>query len=422
VSAWARIRASACAQACTAFGANRAAVEAKPTDAYPLPSPLLVDYCHLARLNVTLAFVAANGIATTWLQRSASLQHQRFVEIGQQLRRLTPPFYDPPTFLTLGGMEWDFKNWRCAFPKSRSEWQLPLTILHVQVQAARAVWPHGVRAAFARTMFQPTYGTFGCPCCANESHFYHYNHLLRQAAKPENAAVYYSAASLSTRQAAPAAAANRGGTASGGEALSGRAAVCTPVHVLDLQRIMKCNNTVPRASRMRPTRRASVPPAVRASHAPAARGEWEGVCCARASAEGRAAARASCVWRGVRPQVGSCSSRSGWSVDGLHPIRPVLLQYMSLAFNLAADLGEYCAHEPGSGNHHHGGGNHSGGSAHDGSSAHGGHAGHGHVGAASGSGDAGASSRSSGIGTVAQRVIGQALGRARRMLEVVAQR
>mmetsp|Transcript_18230 Transcript_18230/g.58249 ORF Transcript_18230/g.58249 Transcript_18230/m.58249 type:complete len:221 (+) Transcript_18230:1268-1930(+) len=165
----------------------------------------------------------------------------------------------------------------------------------------------------------------------------------------------------------------------------------------------------------RPPRRASVPPAVRASHAPAARGEWEGVCCARASAEGRAAARASCVWRGVRPQVGSCSSRSGWSVDGLHPIRPVLLQYMSLAFNLAADLGEYCAHEPGSGNHHHGGGNHSGGSAHDGSSAHGGHAGHGHVGAASGSGDAGASSRSSGIGTVAQRVIGQALGRARRM-------
>mmetsp|Transcript_18230 Transcript_18230/g.58248 ORF Transcript_18230/g.58248 Transcript_18230/m.58248 type:complete len:232 (+) Transcript_18230:861-1556(+) len=168
-------------------------------------------------------------------------------------------------------MEWDFKNWRCAFPKSRSEWQLPLTILHVQVQAARAVWPHGVRAAFARTMFQPTYGTFGCPCCANESHFYHYNHLLRQAAKPENAAVYYSAASLSTRQAAPAAAANRGGTASGGEALSGRAAVCTPVHVLDLQRIMKCNNTVPRASRMRPTRRASVPPAVRASHPPCER-------------------------------------------------------------------------------------------------------------------------------------------------------
>ena len=41
--------------------------------------------------------------------------------------------------------------------------------------------------------------------------------------------------------------------------------------------------------------------------------------------------------------VGSCSGRSGWSVDGLHPVRHVLLQYMSLAMNLAADLGEYCA-------------------------------------------------------------------------------
>lgn len=99
-------------EACGQFGVTRLAVEAKPSAAYPLPSPLIVDYCHIARLNLTLGFVAANGIATTWLQRNASLQHTRFREIGAQLRRLTPPFYGPPTFLTLGGMEWDFKNWR----------------------------------------------------------------------------------------------------------------------------------------------------------------------------------------------------------------------------------------------------------------------------------------------------------------------
>ena len=39
---------------------------------------------------------------------------------------------------------------------------------------------------------------------------------------------------------------------------------------------------------------------------------------------------------------GTCSSRSGWTGDGLHPTRAVLLQYMSVAMNLAADLGEHC--------------------------------------------------------------------------------
>ena len=32
-------------------------------------------------------------------------------------------------------------------------------------------------------MFQPTYGTFGCPCCANETHFFHLNSLLRRQLK-----------------------------------------------------------------------------------------------------------------------------------------------------------------------------------------------------------------------------------------------
>ena len=41
-------------------------------------------------------------------------------------------------------------------------------------------------------------------------------------------------------------------------------------------------------------------------------------------------------------QAGSCSSRSGWTHDGLHPIKAVLLQMVSVTMNLAADLVEHC--------------------------------------------------------------------------------
>ena len=61
----------------------------------------------------------------------------------------------------------------------------------------------------------------------------------------------------------------------------GREAHCGPVHVLDMQRMMLCNNT-----------------------------------------------------------HGSCSGRTRWSTDGLHPSRAVYLQYIALALHAAADLGE----------------------------------------------------------------------------------
>ena len=266
-------------EACAMFSATRTTVEAKPTIAHPMPTPLLVDSCHVPSLNFTFAHVAANGFSSTWLQRNASLQPTRFHEIALQLRRIKPHgWYGGPTFLIFGGMEWDFKNWRCAFPKTRQEWRVPLGLLHMQIRHARNVWPSDLKAVFARTMFTPTYGSFGCPCCANESHFTHYNYLLRSAAKPEALDAYFS---------------GRDGNSKGGSSGSGSSsstdvkrveATCTPLHVLDLQRMMLCNNT-----------------------------------------------------------CGSCSSRSGWSTDGLHPSRPVLLQYVSLALNLMADLGEYCS-------------------------------------------------------------------------------
>ena len=42
--------------------------------------------------------------------------------------------------------------------------------------------------------------------------------------------------------------------------------------------------------------------------------------------------------------MGHCHPE-GWTADGLHPSRAVYLQYGTLVFNMAADLGEVCRGE-----------------------------------------------------------------------------
>ena len=225
----------------------------------------MVDHCWVQPLNLTLAYVNSNGIASTELQRNASLQPIRFEEIDRGLRAVH--LGGGPTFITFAGIEWDFKHWRCLFPDTRDEWRATLAFLAVQNREARRRWP-SVRATFVRTMFRPTYGTFGCSCCANESHFWHFNHLLRRVSRGGGG----KGVGIS----------GNGGGGGGGDASD----ECAPskVYTLDLQRMMLCNNS-----------------------------------------------------------VGTCSSRSKWTIDGLHPTRAVNLQFFSLSLQVAADLGERCA-------------------------------------------------------------------------------
>ena len=252
-------------ETCAAFSAHHTFADAAlPTKAYPAPG-LIIDFCHLSQLNLTLAHLNGGGIVTMATSRDVDLQAIRFREIDAHLRKVLGFTGPGPTFLSFGGMEWDFKNWRCNFPTTRAEWKVPVAALQMQVQAARAQWP-SIRAVFSRTMFQPTYGTFGCSCCANENHFWHYNHLLRQAGKVGGS--------------------NGGSTTSMAGGSASRPGLCDSIHTFDLQRIMLCNNS-----------------------------------------------------------VGSCSSRTGWTADGLHPSRAVYLQYGTLVFNMAADLGEVCRGE-----------------------------------------------------------------------------
>ena len=265
---------------CEGFGAPRTTSDPQPpTKAYPAPG-LLIDYCHVQQLNLTFAHTNGGGIATTQTQSNEALQPERFAEIDSAVRKhvfkdATGLTRAQPTFLSFGGMEWDFKNWRCQYPKTQAEWRAPVATLKMQVEHARRQWPT-IRVVFSRTMFQPTYGTFGCACCAVEAHFWHYNHLLRnRELNWPGGAGTGNAARREGSGGVRSAAQGAGGSSNDG--------VCAGIHVLDMQRMMLCNNS-----------------------------------------------------------VGSCSSRTGWSVDGLHPSRAVLLQYVSLTMNTAADLGEHC--------------------------------------------------------------------------------
>ena len=295
-------------EACYGFGAKQYTIDAddggsrlpahlQHEKGNPWPSTLLVSWCHVEALNSTFAHVTAQGIATTALQTNASLQPLRFAEIGAQLQRIgAHGFGGEPTFLSFGGIEWDFKNWRCLFPRAATEWREPLrgpmSTLEMQADAARAAWP-SLRAVFVRTTFHPTAGGggFNCECCARERDYERYNELLRGSEA-------ISASSREGRAHAIGEAAGQGQDAAVGEtsargrevAISrsrGRerlaAAECMRIRVLDLQRLMMCTDA-----------------------------------------------------------VGSCSSSTGWTVDGLHPSRPILLGFVAIALQVMADWGAVC--------------------------------------------------------------------------------
>ena len=261
-------------ETCAGFGAARATMQADPSLAYPFPAVLMVDTCRIASLNLTLASISAHGMATEETQRNVSLQPLRFAEIEAQLAKAG--WHGGPTFLSFGGMEWDFKTWRCAYPQTAAEWREPLRVLRMQTAAARTAWRASLRGVFVRTMFAPTYGTFGCACCAKEAQFWHYNDLLRGGVRAalHNQMLEVNAVGARSDGDQPGGSGSRSAAAAG---------TCERIHVLDLQRMMLCNNS-----------------------------------------------------------VGSCSSRTGWSNDGLHPTRLVLLGYVSLSLQLMADVGSVC--------------------------------------------------------------------------------
>ena len=126
---------------CEGFGATHMTSDAAPpSETYPRPG-LLVNYCHVKQLNLTLAHTLAHGIVTTHTQTTESLRPTRFAEINEALRRSalrgSRVTRADPTFLSFGGMEWDFKNWRCAYPQSQTSWRWAIASLKMQTEHAR---------------------------------------------------------------------------------------------------------------------------------------------------------------------------------------------------------------------------------------------------------------------------------------------
>ena len=254
--------------ACNGFGATQL-VERTGARTTAWPQELFIDYCRVPTLNLTLVCTYGNGLTTTAVQRNEKVQHSRFEELTAALGRLG--WHGAPTYLVFGGIEWDAKNWKCAYPTTIRDWHETMRTLGMQVEVARTTWPQ-TRGVFVRTMFRPTSGQFNCACCSNETVFNKYSELLRRHSTGRAIGIDH----------APGAAGGRSELASRASTAA-MPAVCSRLNVLDLQRMVPCNDS-----------------------------------------------------------VGACGSITKWTEDGLHPSRPVMLQFMSLSLQVISDVGSVC--------------------------------------------------------------------------------
>ena len=143
-------------EVCVRFGREGVRVaDAAPSRTYPRPG-LHFNWCTLPPpLNLTMVEVSAQGLTTLAHQRESSRHRQHLAEIQSLLN--TIGWGAGPTFLTLGGIEWDLKQWAAqqAVPTSAADWAVVRDSLAMQAATARRFWPK-LRAVTMRTQFRTT--------------------------------------------------------------------------------------------------------------------------------------------------------------------------------------------------------------------------------------------------------------------------
>ena len=269
---------------CGYFGAEHRMADAPPTSLHPAPG-MHLDYCRLpSPIGLTVVYLGYKGLTALEVQANASLVQQRFVEIREHLRRTFGAERSTPHFLSLGGIEWDFKQWGLQHkqPSSDAEWGGIRASLQMQLGAAKRLWPE-LRARFLRTQFRTSYRWYKGWVDVDGAEYARYNALM--------ASLTSGAGSLT------------GGLTSGAGSLTGGLAGrgCGGVHLLDLSRMMNCSH-----------RRTG------------------------ADGSGVAASNGTSTY-------GACGRETGWTTDGLHPVGWVAREYFGLALNTMADFGEACA-------------------------------------------------------------------------------
>ena len=216
---------------CADYNAARRAVEANATSLHPQPG-LHMDYCRLpAPLSMTIAYVGYHGLTTMEVNVTDGVQQRRFGEIHALLERIGHGKRGPD-FLSLSGIEWDFKQWglQNMQPTSPADWERVRRSILLQVDGAKSVWPQ-MRGTFLRTMYRTTYRWSKAWVDVNGSEYHRYNNVMRDLATGH---------SMHWQQQLPSAAP----AVYHQHASRMHARRCGGIHLLDMASVMNCSNEV----------------------------------------------------------------------------------------------------------------------------------------------------------------------------------
>tara|TARA_B110001469_G_C9567203_1_gene281261 strand:- start:120 stop:1016 length:897 start_codon:yes stop_codon:yes gene_type:complete len=126
------------------------------------------DFCIFERFNFTMMYAFQDGFSTTVSSRNASQQRVRFSQIQSCLN--ANGFPRGPDFLTMAGVEWDFKHWQDA--NAQPDFAAIHPAIKMQIHTAQKQWPT-LSGLFLRTQYRSD------KYASNPAHVEHYNHILR---------------------------------------------------------------------------------------------------------------------------------------------------------------------------------------------------------------------------------------------------
>ena len=120
-----------------------------------LDSSRVFNFCVLPALNLTIIYTFQDGLCSTMQSRNASLQRAKMAGLHSLMAAKGWP--QGPDFVTLAGVEWDFKHW--ADSHARPDFDAAPAALALQTASVRYQWPM-VKGIFLRNHYQADRYTF----------------------------------------------------------------------------------------------------------------------------------------------------------------------------------------------------------------------------------------------------------------------
>jgi len=143
-----------------------------------------MNWCHIKELNFSIAQISFHGVTSEATVRARAPLLARYATLQNALE--SHGWRGPPTFLQLGGVEWDFKQWDLHNGTAELEVMSLTPHLTFVVQVAYEAWP-SLSGVFFRSMFASTYkgfdlSRFGVSVATRESLYRQYNVRMEESA------------------------------------------------------------------------------------------------------------------------------------------------------------------------------------------------------------------------------------------------